>query len=459
MFKKRTTILALFMSIVFMLALSAGAVSTAFAENSGDPVASKDENNPVKAAVTKVLQMPVGTITPTETFTFNFESQEGAPTIPTQALNFSLDTGTNPSPATKTSPGTLSEDLETGLKTVTKETDNVFANVPWPNVGTYTYKVTEKNISRTVDLNVNIKNGSAEELRCSTKSYLMTVRVDNAANGKLFVGRVTVREISGYKPETNKPILDSIKLDPTPGITTGHPSEMAFTNTYLKINGGLDPEIEGNITFELSNEIDGANADLNHLFSFEVTIYDPATITDTNIQYKAYVMNRGKVITDVANGTNAAYMDDTYGGCLEFKPGDITIVPMQPTIDPNTITVKLKHGDNLVFTDLPIGTMFRVREVKDTTEYDQFQSSYTYTRNGGEPVSTVGLGALSIGFTNNRYITEGKDLVAFTNHFGPAAKTGISGNNLLYIVLIVVVACALLAFVLIRSRKSKQNNV
>jgi hypothetical protein len=114
------------------------------------------------------------------------------------------------------------------------------------------------------------------------------------------------------------------------------------------------------------------------------------------------------------------------------------------------MTVYLKHNERLSFIDLPTGAPFIVEE----SAVVDYTASYSLVVNGGLPVEVdngVGNKSLSIPLS---YLGEAENSVAFDNAYKEVIITGISVDNLPYIVLIAIAALALVGYVVIRTRRN-----
>ena len=384
----------------------------------------EDEDTPATAGATKRLVMPEGTTTPTASFTITFTkvSKNGVadtgvagfmPVIDDELLSFaSTDAG--------------STDTTDHIKTVIKETGNVLG-VTWPHAGIYVYTVAETSGTYT------ISNAYNEQMTYSTGTYTMTVYVENHSNGTdLFVAYV-VTKIASLETGDTRAVND--KVDSTPGGdgSTYLFSQMYFTNTYLKTTGSEDPK-HANVPLLISKAVDGGLADQTKYFPFTVTVAQPAVGTGLTT-YKARVLSGTTVVTSAAHFAGTITADATNGAYFEITPA-------------TAAAVNLKHGERIAIVGLPVGASYTVTEAADTA----YTPSASTVKNGASAVATPGSvnTALTIG---PNLIAEGEDSVAFTNTLASATPTGISVDNLPYVVLLGIVLAAFALFVVVKSRR------
>jgi hypothetical protein len=125
-----------------------------------------------------------------------------------------------------------------------------------------------------------------------------------------------------------------------------------------------------------------------------------------------------------------------------------------------TTDVNLKHGQKLVFIDLPIGTSFRVNEAAAPGYTPAVAllvngaSAYTASGTLNTALSTDDPGAPA----TLRLIGLSANSAAYTNTNDTVAPTGIDLNTIPYIGLIVLALGALTAYVMVRSRRRKSHS-
>ncbi|WP_066649440.1 hypothetical protein [Christensenella timonensis] len=119
---KRTKTLKVVLALALAVVLCLGSMTSALAA----PVTGGTEGTPLQAAITKVLEMPDGTTTPTASFTFDVTK------VSVDGLTAAADLATMPALGTVASATTATQTISftaadagtsaAGLKTVSKET-------------------------------------------------------------------------------------------------------------------------------------------------------------------------------------------------------------------------------------------------------------------------------------------------------------------------------------------------
>jgi len=162
--------------------------------------------------------------------------------------------------------------------------------------------------------------------------------------------------------------------------------------------------------------------------------------------FKAYVIEDvAGVPTIVTSAENGAVGGNNY---IEF------------TSDGTFNEFKLKHGQSLVFTDVPVGTIFNARETIDINDevYNKYIPKYKLTIDGISSPEVVGaIGESFLGF-NSQHIGEKANIAAFINTHGVIIPTGLLIDDLPYIVLIALTVGALVVFVVLKLRRRKQHD-
>ena len=433
MTKKRIEMLKLMTSFMLVMILCISTAMPIFAAD--DTYAKGTEDKPAAAAVTKMLKMPIGTITPKAKFEFKFEPKSfngkttnGAIDLIPPIVNLNIEFNASDTGTTIT---------EGGLKLVPKEGLIPFDITKVVNAGVYTYTVTEtKNTYAIID-------SFKEKMEYSTAVYDIEIWVENGANGKLYVSAIVAKIV--VNDDYNKDEAVGDKVDPTPGGgegTTFTHSQMVFTNVYLKNNGKDVPEepedFDKYTVLAISKQVTGSFADLSKLFEYSVTVTKPVTVTDTAVTYIAYVIDKdNKIVTSTANIAAGSLQTDKNGNkYIEFKTGD-------------PLTVFLTHGQRLAFTDLPVGSSFLTSETGDP----DYTPSYILTLNGAAKPKVDGTAGTTLTSTEER-IGEAANKADYTNAYKLVTPTGIAVDNLPYVVLIAFALMALIGSMVIRSRRN-----
>lgn len=219
-----------------------------------------------------------------------------------------------------------------------------------------------------------------EQMNYSKEEYDLHVGVANGTNGKVYIQSIVATRDVVIDGEQETMKLDTIH----------------FVNTYTK-----------NASLTVEKKVEGDKADLGKDFDFEITF------------------------------TKAASSNDNI---FEGKIGNETVTCTAG----QTKTFKLHHGQQLVFANLPAGTRYTVKEVGAV---DHYTPSVIVVENGvshtkTEPVDGAGVTTEKEG-TQNCLVGEGTNSVVFTNTYHSPAPTGITMNNLPFLLLIAFGVCAL----------------
>ena len=433
MFKKTRLLLAI--SLTFIMSFAS--VQSVLA--AGEPVTGS-EAKPAEAAITKILKLPIGTDIPAATFKFvaapvkvdgvDYNSSN-MPQIGTGGIITIQYTGNELNDVN----GTTVQ----GITAVPKESGNIFGNVPWPHAGEYVYVITEVENTNTV-----IDADQSQDLKYNkTTKYTVTVfvRESKATPGTYYVfaygAEITVKD-NDDQEEGSK--VDATPKDP---VVTGGYSNMIFTNTYVKTNGGTDPKTNDKLF--ISKKVDGEFASTTVYFDYELTVTAPSLVSGAPV-YKAYVVadidNVATVVTSAANGDIGG--SDDYGSYINFVSGTAK-------------SFRLKDGQKLVFVSTPVGANYKVSE----SAANAYKPSVTAVYNGKELFTEVGklnfgLAIPSEANPDPLYVGETNTGAKFVNTRDEVLPTGLNVNDLPFIGIILLAMGALIAFVVVKSRKKKE---
>ena len=430
MTRKKNSMLKLTASIAMALIMSVSVVLPALAVPYSEGT---DSDNQAKAAITKVLKMPIGTITPDVAFKFVFESisadgkdyDENNPNMPSiKEIEIEFDEDEE-------------GDTDGGVKTVTIESGNIMDSLdgPWPHPGEYKYTVTEETGT------YNIIDKKKEWMIYSKALYELVIIVDKDEKGLFVRYIVATRTITDDGDELEK----GEKVNPTPGGDEDYEySYMKFTNIYSKTNGGGDVDPETTV-LEISKTVTGYGAREDIYFDFEVTVSAPE-IGESAEKYKAYVVgSNGVILTSLTeNNTGGVATASDTGGRAYFL--------LTPEVK---ATISLKHGERLVFVDMEVGSSFTVNE----KGAEGYIAGYEITLDGVGPeelsntTTNTDLAAPEDGIA---YIGEEENTVDYTNRRDLTTPTGISVDNLPYFVMIAAAMSGLVLFVAAKSRRKKR---
>ena len=191
---------------------------------------------------------------------------------------------------------------------------------------------------------------------------------------------------------------------------TGKTDKILFTNTYAKNNATLT--IEKNTT--------GTYADKTKEFNFEIT-FTKSPMSDQT----------------------------TFAGKIGSEPVECTAGTAKP--------FTLADGEQLVFSNLPVGTTYVVKELEAS---DGYTPSVTVVENKtttltNKTVAQEGdaLDTLKQDGTKN-LVGENENKVTFTNTHKGVVPTGILMNNLPFILLVAVAIVAFVSLAVIKRRRT-----
>ena len=391
--KKLNKLFAILVAMAMVLSLAA---ISAFA---ADPTA-------VNATLTKRWEMPKGTTNPGGSFSFTFVQDKDASDdeYPIQTGTATLGTnGVYTIPLTSNSTKTTDGDKDVYIGTADLFTTPGSVKTIFPNAGLYKYTVSETAGYTKADDSETVHNSQA--------AYTVYVTVsNNEAKDDLIVTNITVIKTANDDGTTTGEEINK-KPDTQPG-EDGLGSKWTFTNTYVKTKAtdpdGKDPADENDATTLYVQKIledDLGVIPTGTTYNFDVTVDLPSL---ANADVTAEVWN--------VNGTQEA---TTYT-FEDNKKQEVTLAPDQ----------------RLVFTSLPVGTVYTVNE------QDLDEKLYTVTNK-----------------TNTDTITnDSENAVRVTNSVieTNVSPTGILISNLPYIALALVAIGGLVAYVVVRRRQSDE---
>jgi len=423
----------LFGALAFALIFALSCMNTAFA--AGTPIYGT-ESAPAQAAITKILQMPIGTNTPKADFIFEVKaiSADGADATPSNMPPIGN--------ITLSSANTMNGTTTGNIKRIILESADIFKNVTFSHAGTYVYEITE--IEKT---NPAIDNNTDHEsLTYSPAKYELTVLVMNKkapATGTYIyaIGDVIIIEDNDEQKKGDK--VDPTPLDPD---VSGDYSKMIFTNTYVKTNGPGDPENPEpeDATLSVSKKVTGDLGNLELYFDYSMTITVPSLVAEPKA-YKAYVVDTDDTFVSAAdlvdlNNATVAGTDKNGNAYIEFN-------------NKAAVTFSLKHGQKLAFIDTPVGTSYNVEEAKAAGYIPNVSVVY----DGGMPtVTTNTLENIDFGVIG-KLVGEKTNSADFINERKDVSITGLDFSSLPFVGMIALaLGVAALLFVS-KARKAKNN--
>ncbi|MCL2060152.1 MAG: hypothetical protein FWH01_14055 [Oscillospiraceae bacterium] len=406
----------------------------------------KDETDVVEIVVTKNLMMPINTHVPTINFDFDFTALEveGSREAADVAKMPSIDSVSVSFTSADQKDVKIVQDAQnndTGVQYVMKESENIFGQtINWPHAGLYMYSAVE---NQTVALPGEGKGDIDEILILSEAEYRMEILVaEKSDKTGYYIAGIAIRIIKGDEGEAANG-----KVDGRPGGPDGDDgfSEFRFRNIYVKNNGKTDPEepevIDEFTMLDINKTVKGELASTDKLFDFLVTVHKAEIGVKDTLKYRAYVLNKLEngdyAIADIGFTPEGGTLkqDGKNNDYIEFSTG-------------SEVKVKLTHNQRLAFTDLPVGTSFTVTE-KGALNY---LPSYNLTIDGEGPVNNKGEYNTDL-TVPQKYIGEDENSVAFLNAYNEGPTTGITVDNMPYIVMIALAMFALAGFTAVKYRR------
>ena len=375
-------------------------VPNVLAENE---VASSQNEKNVVVKVNKELDIAEGITTPTATFTFKFAPKSGqnSANVPYETV-----TPTNGTIPNRTVTYGASDTLPQGKTAITKATDDIFAGVTYENAGEYVYTVSEEQTGWTALAN------NIDTLTFDTKTYEMHVFVKNKSQG------------------TGTYISNVYFVDTTAGSTTAATAKKA---------GNAEPGTEG-----------GTKVYKYDLFKNKYTKKagktgdSPSTI---NPNADALTITK-KVAGGLASKTKNFTFKLTFKAASTDETGTYTGTKGSEQIQFTKDVEKeftLHDGESLVFSDLPAGTKYTLKE-EGTSGYTP---SSAYKENG--TLKNGSTGTQSQAYTvADVLIGEKENNNIVTNTLPEVTPTGLLIDNLPFIIMI---GLGLFGFILVAKRR------
>ena len=288
------------------------------------------------------------------------------------------------------------------------------AKVKFPTyseAGEYEYTVKE---SQTAD--PAVANGDHEKLIMSGAEYIMDVYVtENEKTGALEISNIIVKRTKDDEGKNANGVkVTDIGNDDNNGFN--------FTNTYVQeagtgtdpVNPGPDYTTYGSLDVSKIIKTDAADtADTNKEFEFTADFTFPNGTDVTTLGAKATIGDSTTSITGTSH------------------------------------TFKLKHGQNVKFTGLPVGTKISVTE----SATPNYKGSAEVVINNG-PKEAVAETKYNEALTvSNKTLGQNKNTVDVANTYNYVPTTGIIMNTLPYVLMIALCGAALMAFVAFKRRR------
>lgn len=280
----------------------------------------------------------------------------------------------------------------------------------YPEAGKYEYTVTE-----TQTVNPAVVNGDHEKMIMSQAEYTMDVYVSNVGN-KLEISNIIVNKTKDDEGNTAQDTTGKVDISNT------DKNGFNFTNTYVQeagtgtdpVNPGPDYTTYGSLDVSKIIKTDAADtADTNKEFEFTADFTFPNGTDGTTLGAKATIGDSTTSITGTSH------------------------------------TFKLKHGQNVKFTGLPVGTKISVKE-SATPNYKGSAEVVINNETKQAVAETKYNEALTV---SDKTLGQNKNTVDVTNTYNYVPATGIIMNTLPYVLMIALCGAALMAFVAFKRRR------
>ena len=281
----------------------------------------------------------------------------------------------------------------------------------YTEAGEYEYTVTESQTAAPA-----VPNGDHEKLIMSKAEYTMDVYVtENEETRALEISNIIVKRT---KDDAGKNANDVKVTD----IGDDDNNGFNFTNTYVQEAGtGTDPKNPG------PDYTTYGSLDVSKIIKT-----DAADTADTNKEF--------------AFTANFTFPNGTDGTTLGAKA---TIGDSTTTITGTSHTFKLKHGQNVKFTGLPVGTKISVTE----SATPNYKGSAEVVINNGTKEAVAETKYNEALTVSGKTLGQNKNTVDVTNTYNYVPATGIIMNTLPYVLMIALCGVALIAFVGFKRRR------
>lgn len=349
----------------------------------------------------------VNVISTNGSFTINktIKVADGA-TLPTGTISFNV-TGNGSGKPVLTVPNIIvdkSKDVDsttTDLEFETEATVSITDAEGKINVipGVYTYTVTEKSEG------VNVEDNATIAYNVENRTYNINVYVENIPDD--INGELTGTTHVGIKAITATIVGDNDNIKQT---------DLSFVNVYNETNASTPLTVK--------KVIEGRQANKQKTFDFEIDLVFPEESVGKTYTYR------------IKNG------NDVTGQISEANDGTITA----------KIEAQLADNETVVFTSLPVGTTYTVKE--KTVSGDNYTGSLVMSNNAevtGNDESDNGSPIQSTASVS----PSGSVTATFTNTYNDTPITGVIVNNMPYIALLGASGAGLVVLAASKKRSKK----
>jgi len=394
-----------------------------------------------RAAITKMLKVPVGTNLPIGNFQYvitpvsiNYSSAQLPPVVGTGTATIAMPS--------QVGDCACATPCATDVVHYYRESDELFGNVNWPHPGVFEYRIVE-----TPNTIPNLQVG--ENMIYSPAVYIVRVFVRADGAGRLYVYNVAAYrdvEHDGTVPD------DPEKVDPTPGGDGERYfySQMAFQNIYTKHTGGNGTDPANRYTLGVYKLVEGDYSNPNQYFNFTMTVTRPSLITEPTTVYKAYVVEGNATfgLLNLANNGLAAAGTDAGGVYANITSGQ-------------SFTFRLRHNQRLSFTNTHVGSSYTVGE----TGVPWYTPRVIITTNGINGPQLIGYDGMNLMvptagsvYPTNPLVGEGinANRAVFTNTNYIDDEMGLNFSDLPFYGLILLALAGVVVLTITKTRSRKR---
>lgn len=213
------------------------------------------------------------------------------------------------------------------------------------------------------------------------------------------------------------------------------------------INGTNGLEIE-TITAEETNTAEGTNGKTNKILFTNTYTKNDATLTIEKNTEGDYADKTRKFDFEITFTKSPMSDQTTFTGTIGAQSAEYTVG--------QTKTFKLADGEQLVFSTLPVGTTYVVRELAAP---DGYKPSVTVIENETPTLTNKTVQEAEVLDTfkqdgTKNLVGEHENRVTFTNTHKGVVPTGILMNNLPFILLVAVAIVAFVSLAVIKRRRT-----
>jgi len=451
---------SLSIALVIMMILSMSIIAYA-----SEPI-TPASNGEVTIGITKNLVMPIATPTPATTFIFDVtfnglvDIWDNEPPAPPSNVGPFI----SPAPTLASAPGAAAATIQIAanvpgitagdVKTVQGQDTITFAPGMFPRVGMYIFTVRERaNTNPLIDDVENINeylsySDAAFEIRVVVVNCNCAVPADCdlCVNGRRIESVATIRRYNddGTPGDGNKVLPTPGTWDETTGVVT-NPSGVAFRNIYVLTEGNddgeedPDPTDPDHSTLSIRKDVRGQFGETTRLFPFTVTIIENEIVTESTVTptYIAYVVDTNVTPNAVVSG---------------------------PHVVNTSFDFQLRDGYEIRFVDTPVGTRFVATETNsfahqvagssNTNAFgavDATNTAWSVDRQVATSITTPAQPGALVVAPNGPW-------VAIENYRSLPPQTGLTMNDIPFVVAILAIIGGAFGLVVFKVRKSKKAN-